>query len=129
MSFFGPPSRSLRVAASWLATALVVVACGGGAPGQAPLVKLEIEGTAYGSDGKPLPSAGARVRGSKGVGRTANPLNGTTRYNVSVSNLEPPYLIESGSYTIAFAPGTSDISPLTSLVVGALFGRNDTGLY
>lgn len=128
-------AQAWRLVAVWLlvCAAALLGACGGGggAPAQEPLPKPNLVGYAYALSGDRVsPSPAASVKGTAGVMRTSNPAVGDAAYEVSVSGLEPPFLLRaSGLMTLAFEVGPADTSLLTNLVVEVMAGRTGDAVF
>lgn len=100
---------------------MVLFGCGGGGGGgaQAPLT---VSGTV--SKGAALPAGTVvTLKDSKGVSKTTSIVGTTGAYSIVVDGLTAPYVLSAGGfYSLASAPGTTNINPLTHLSMQLALG-------
>ncbi|RME02360.1 MAG: hypothetical protein D6805_10165 [Planctomycetota bacterium] len=102
----------------FLALAFTLSSCGSNGSGGSTLIST-VSGTA--AEGKAFANAQVSLKDANGVQLQAT-TNQSGKYAVQVQGLKPPYLIrvQSGAktyYSIAFADGTVNIHPYTSLML------------
>ncbi|MBS0448292.1 MAG: hypothetical protein JSR59_20385 [Proteobacteria bacterium] len=118
----------LRATAALALFAIGLVAgCGGGGPpAQVQPPRIEVDGLA--TDGDAVTTAPITVKGALGPPRTNAPTaNPSQTFEVTTEALTPPYMASTSTgVSVAIANGRVNITPLTSLLVTALFGQEAT---
>ena len=128
-----PPAsrlRALRYRLAGLAgmgLALLLTACGGGGPAAEPVIEPPPGLIGVATDALVAQDAlDVTVKGSAGLARTASTILSGTNFQVTLAELAGPYLVQAerqdGSFLLAAAtaPGTVNLTPLTTLVVAQL---------
>ncbi|MBS0448298.1 MAG: hypothetical protein JSR59_20415 [Proteobacteria bacterium] len=132
--FFAGRSLALfRLLLINLACAAAVVACGGGSdPRDEPPVQATATFTAplpVASDGS-IVSAPVSAKGTSGTPRTTTPAAGETTYALSAADLQGPYMLQGpGGVAATLQTGRANLTELTSLQAGVLFGQDALAAY
>lgn len=136
-----PPRRAsdplARIAA--LVLSLVLCACGGGGGGGDDESAVDAPATMSGTvsngvviDQSNYTGMDVGVKGSEGTARETSTVSVTTTYSVTLAGLEAPYLLSSNVLdgVRLFAPattdGTANLTPLTTLLVAWIVGKDPT---
>ncbi|MBQ0958119.1 hypothetical protein KAK06_04030 [Ideonella sp. 4Y11] len=118
----------IRAALAALLTSLLVAACGGGGPAaETPLPEApQMQGVATDALAPEQRSIDITVKGRSGLARTASSILSGTAYEVTLDQLEGPYLLASARsegrfvHALVTQPGVANLTPLSTLVVAQL---------